>query len=186
MKHKLSLYIPDTMDNWSLTIQDTSVYTDLIPVSCPTLQIQLPGFTTATTVNDTTMPNPLAPGFIRQFTACDLDVQTESCGTRFDCLPDGIYVIRYSVSPNDIVYVEYNHLRIVQALITWNEKLCELEVAPCDPPSEKKARLDELMQIKVFLEAAKNMVEFCSKPNEGMEIYNYALKRLKKLDCQTC
>lgn len=186
MKHKLSLYIPDTMDDWSLTIQDTSVYTDLIPISCPTLQILLPGFIKATTVNDTTMPNPLVPEFTRQFTACDLDVQTQSCGTRFDPLPDGIYVIRYSVSPNDVVYVEYNHLRMVQGLKKWNEKLCELDMAPCDPPSEKKAKLDELMEIKAFFEAAKNRVEFCHKAEEGMELYNYAMKRLRKLNCQTC
>ena len=66
MKHKLSLHIPDTMDDWSLTIQDTSVYTDLIPISCPTLQILLPGFVRATTVNDTTMPTP--PSWSRCYT----------------------------------------------------------------------------------------------------------------------
>lgn len=186
MKHKLSLHIPNTMDDWQLVIQDTSIYADLIPVSCPTLQIQLPGFITATTVTDTTIPNPLAPGFIRQFTACSLNVQTESCGTRYDCLPDGIYIIKYSVSPNDVVFVEYNHLRITKALKQWNEKLCELDMAPCDPDKEKKAKLDELMEIKAFLESAKNRVEYCHKANEGMELYNYAKKRLDKLDCKTC
>ena len=186
MKHALSLHIPNTMNDWSLTIQDTSVYTDLIPISCPTLQILVPGFVNAVTVNDESMPVPLEPRFTRTFTACDLDLQTQSCGTRFDCLPDGIYVIKYSVSPNDIVYVEYNHLRIVKALKMWNEKLCELELAPCDPPSEKLAKLEHLMKIKAYLEAAVNKVEFCHKPKEGMDLYNYALQLLKKLDCSTC
>jgi hypothetical protein len=186
MKHKLSLHIPDTMNDWSLTIQDTSVYTDLIPISCPTLQILVPGFVKAVTVNDTSMPDPLEPRFNRTFTACDLDLQTESCGTRFDCLPDGIYVIKYSVSPNDIVYVEYNHLRIVQALKKWNQKLCDLELAPCEPSAEKKAKWDELKEIKGYLEAAKNMVEFCHKAKKGMDLYNYAKKLLDKLDCTTC
>jgi hypothetical protein len=186
MKHKLSLHIPDTMDDWSLTIQDTSVYADLIPITCPTLQILAPGFIKAVTITDTTMPNPLGPYFNRTFTACHLELQTEACGTKYECLPDGIYTIRYSVSPNDVVYVEYNHLRMVKALTKWNTKLCELEVAPCDPTTEKKAKLDELMQIKSYLEAAKNMVEFCHKADKGMDLYNYALKRLNKLDCQTC
>lgn len=186
MKHKLSLHILDNLDDWSLIIQDTSIYTDLIPVSCPTLQILLPGFIKAVTINDNTMPTPLSPNFIRNLNACDLGVQKENCGTTFDCLPDGIYVIKYSVSPNEYVYVEYNHLRIVQGLNKWHEKLCELDMAPCDPMSEKQAKFDELMQIKGYFEAAKNKVEYCHKGKEGMDLYNYAMKRLRKLDCSIC
>ena len=174
------------MNDWVLTIIDTSVYAELIPVSCPTLQVQVPGFNTATMVNDQTMPTPLAPDFMRKFTACNLGLQKEDCGTRFDCLPDGIYVIKYSVSPNDIVYVEYNHLRIVKALKQWNEKLCELDTLACEPFAEKKAKRDLLIDIKADLESAVNMVEYCLKPTQGMELYNYALERLRKLDCQTC
>jgi hypothetical protein len=174
------------MNDWSITIQDISVYAELIPISCPTLQILVPGFVLATTVNEDTQPVPLAPQFIRTFTACDLNLQSESCGTRFDCLPDGIYVIRYSVSPNDLVYVEYNHLRMVQSLQKWNDKLCELDLAPCDPPETKKLIFAELMEIKGYFDAAKNAVENCLNPNKGTELFNYANKRLDKLNCQTC
>lgn len=185
MKHALSLIIPDTMNDWSLTIQDSSIYTNLIPISCPTLQVLVPGFIKAAIFNDTT-PVEIQSGFIVNLSACNLEIQKSNCGTVFDCLPDGIYVIKYSVSPNDVVYVEYNHLRITQALKKWNKHLCELEVAPCDPPVDKKAKLKELMEIKYYLEAAKNMVEFCHKADKGMDLYNYALKRLNKLKCQTC
>jgi hypothetical protein len=186
MKHKLSLHIPDTMDDWSITIQDTSVYTELIPISCPTLQILAPGFIKAVTFNEDTLPTPLVPRFNRTFTACNLLLQTESCGSRYDCLPDGIYVIRYSVSPNDIVFVEYNHLRMVQTLKKWNDKMCELDLAPCDPPETKKAILAELMEILGYLNAAKNAVDNCHKAERGMELFNYATKRLEKLNCETC
>jgi len=185
MKHALSLIIPDTMNDWSLTIQDSSIYADLIPVSCPTLQVLVPGFVKAATFTEDT-PVEIQPGFIVNLSACNLELQTQNCGTVFDCLPDGIYVIKYSVSPNDIVYVEYNHLRITQALTLWNKHLCELEMAPCDPPLDKKIKLQELMEIKAYLEAAKNMVEFCHKADKGMDLYNYAMKRLKKMKCQTC
>lgn len=186
MKHRLSLHFPDTVNCESITIQDTSIYSELIPVSCPTLQILVPGFVKAVTFNDVSMPLPLQPNFIWHLTACDLDLQSESCGTRFDALPDGIYVIKYSVSPNDTVYVEYNHLRIVQALKKWNEVLCELELAPCDPPETKKAIWNQLMQIHAWLLAAKNKVEFCHKPKEGMEMFKLALNKLDKLNCSTC
>lgn len=185
MKHKLSLAIPDTMNDWSMTIQDMSVYTDLITVSCLTLQVLAPGFINAVTFDETSVP-ALTPGFTRHLTACNLELQTQSCGTRFDPLPDGIYVIKLSVSPNDVVYAEYNHLRVTQALIKWKNLLCELELTPCDPPLDKKKKLAKLMEIKGMIEAAKAMVEVCHKTKKGEELFNYAVKQLNKLNCQSC
>ena len=185
MKHLLSLHIPDIMNDWALTIHDTSIYVENMPISCPTLQVLLPGFKKAATFTEDSVP-PLVPGFIRHLTACNLEVQTSNCGSVFDCLPDGIYVIRYSVSPNDLVYVEYNHLRITQALKKYQKHLCDLELAPCAPSFEKAHKLAELQEIKGYLDAAKATVDTCHKASKGMELYNYALKRLNKLDCTTC
>lgn len=185
MKHVLSLHIPDTMNDWVLTVHDTSVYTSLISITCPTLQVQLPGFTTSTTFNEDSVP-PLEGGFIRQLTACDLEVQTTDCGSTYDCLPDGIYVIKYSVSPNDIIYVEYNHLRIVQAMKKYQKHLCDLELNNCAPDKQKSAKLAELQEIKGYIDAAKASVETCHNPDKGIELYNYANTRLDKLDCKTC
>lgn len=185
MKHKLSLSFPDTMNDWSMTIMDNSTYTSLIPVSCLTLQILLPGFTKAVTFDENSFV-PLTPNFIRHFTACDLEVQTQSCGERFDPLPDGIYVIRLSVSPNDIVYVEYNYLRTTQAMLKWKARMCELDVPACDPPADIKMKLDKLMEILGKIEAAKAMVEVCHKAQKGLELFNYAVKELDALDCSSC
>lgn len=185
MKHVLSLHIPHVMNDWGLTILDTSAYTDIIPISCPTLQILLPGFTKAVTFDESSVP-PLEPGFVRTFHACDLGVQTTNCGTEYDCLPDGIYVIRYSVSPNDLIYVEYNHLRITKLMKKYQSVLCELELDTCSPIAEKSAKLDQLMEIKGYLEAAVAKVEFCHKPQKGMELYQYAKKLLDKFDCSPC
>ena len=185
MKHVLSLHMPDTMNDWALTIHDTSIYNEDMNISCPTLQIKAPGFTTATTINEDSVP-PLVPGFIRHITACTLGMQHSDCGTRYDCLPDGIYVVRYSVSPNDIVYVEYNHLRIVKAMKLYNKHLCDLKLQACSPTEVQTARLKELQEIKGYLEAAKATVEYCHNPTKGTELYTYALKRLKALDCSSC
>lgn len=185
MKHVLSLHMPDTMNDWALTVHDTSIYAEGMTISCPTLQVLMPGFIKATTINQDSTP-ALGAGFIRHLTACDLEVQTTNCGTTYNCLPDGIYVIRYSVSPNDIIYVEYNHLRITQAMKMYQKHLCNLELEACAPSKNKSVKLDELREIKSYLDAAKATVEFCHKPAKGMELYNYALKRLKALDCLSC
>jgi len=177
--HVLSLEVPTVMNTCILTIMDTSVYTDLIPVVCEQLNITVPGFQHSVQLD-------VNQGFIENITACDLNLQTSNCGTEYVDIPDGIYIIKYSVSPNDVVYVEYNHLRITKALNRYYNILCRLDVADCDPPFKIKQRLEELNFIKMYLEAAKSKVEFCHEPQKGMSLYNYALKLLNKMDCINC
>ena len=177
--HVLSLEVPTVMNPCILTVMDTSVYTDLIPVVCETLNITVPGFQYSVQLD-------VSAGFIMNITACDLNLQTENCGTEYVDIPDGIYIIKYSVSPNDVVYVEYNHMRITKALNRYYNILCRLDVADCDPPFKIKQKLEQLNLIKMYLEAAKSKVEFCHEPQKGMSLYNYAWKLLNKMDCINC
>jgi len=189
-QHILSLESPDTMNKCILRIVDTSIYSTDMGVSCPILLITVPGFSYSVQYTMSIDPSEsnimITPGFILNLTACDLQIQSTNCGTKFSDLPDGIYAIKYSVAPNEYVYVEYNHLRITNALYMYQELLCELELAPCDPPVAKKDKLMQLTLIRSYLEAAKAMVEFCHDAQKGMDLYNYAVRLLGKMDCSTC
>lgn len=167
------------MNSCILKIFDTSVYSDLIPVTCPTLNITVPGFGYSVQL-DTTQD------FVETITACDLGLQTTDCGTVNVDIPDGVYIIKYSVSPNDAVYVEYNHMRITQALNKYYNVLCDVDANACDPPFKIKQRLEELRLIFMYLQAAKGKVEFCHEPQKGMSLYNYAMKLLNKMTCTNC
>lgn len=173
------------MDNWSLMIMDTSIYTDAIPVTCPTLQILPPGFKKAITFDNTTIPT-VAPNFILKFSACLLGLQKKDCGMYFDPLPDGVYVIKYSVSPHDIVYVEYNYLNITNALIQWESLLCDLELQACANPKDKEDRSKALYDIYMKLLAAKNAVQVCGNVTRGTELLNYAVNLMNKMTCKNC
>ncbi len=105
--HVLSLEVPTVMNTCILKIMDTSVYSDLLPVTCPTLNVTVPGFNYSNQLEGAQMVEFVASGNIT-LTACDLQLQTTNCGTQYANLPDGIYIIKYSVSPNDQVFVEYN------------------------------------------------------------------------------
>lgn len=178
--HVLSLEVPDVLNTCIIKLFDTSVYATGMPVVCPTLDITVPGFNYASELSVT-------PGFNLTLTACDLGLQSNGCDTsEYANLPDGVYIIKYSVSPNEFVFVEYNHLRITQALNKYYNILCELDVADCDPPAHVEEKLKQLRAIKTFLDAAKAKVEFCHEPDKGMRIYNYALKLLNKIDCKNC
>jgi hypothetical protein len=68
----------------------------------------------------------------------------------------------------------------------YNDILCQIDLAACDPPARIKDRLEQLNMIRMYLEAAKSKVEFCHESQKGMVLYNYAVKLLKKMGCRNC
>jgi hypothetical protein len=176
--HRLGLSFTETSNENILKIEDMSVYTNLLSVTCPQLLILPPGFTTPTEIT------PL-PGFNTVFTACMLAVQTKNCDAEYSPLPDGIYAIKYSVAPNEYVSVEYNILRTVQWENKWREAICSIEIG-CLPEREKNLKLEELMELKRYVDAAKVKVERCHEASKGMLVFNYAVDRLTKEKCKIC
>jgi hypothetical protein len=188
-QHILSLEAPDTLNGCVLRIVDTSIYNSMIPVKCPALWVTPPGFNTSVQFTDSAGDGSnvvLSPGFMLNLTACDLEMQSSGCGTYYNDLPDGIYPIKYSVSPNEYVYVEYNHLRITKALIKIQKIYCDLDLGACDPPAVVDEKLKKIRLIQQFLYAAKAQVEYCLHAKKGMELYNYAVKLLDKMLCVNC
>ncbi len=180
--HKLSLEIPDTSNESILKIFDQSVYTDLIAVTCPQLLITVPGFQYSAVIPEAR----LVAGFSLSLTACDLDIQTTNCDSEMLAIPDGLYAIKYQVSPHEYVFVEYNHLRITKAKNKVYELLCELDLGDCMPNSVKKEKLNQIKDIQQMLDAAKAKIEYCHESEKGMTIYNYAIKMLDKISCGRC
>lgn len=180
-KHNLSLEVSQTLNECQMMITDTSVYGDgCINVTCPQLQITPPGFICAVSFTE---PD-IEPGFCNLvLTACDLELQTQDCDTHPNSLPDGVYVIRYSVAPNEHVYVEYNHLRVTQLLKSYYDAMCEIKDCCTKPEKETKKLLRELADVKMYIEAAKAKVEICHEPDAGMNLYNYAKSLLSKITC---
>jgi hypothetical protein len=86
--------------------------------------------------------------------------------------------------------VEYNHLRISQALVKIQELLCCLDLPLSEPQGPIKDKLREIQMLSVMLKAAKAKVEYCHNPSQGMDMYKYVMKRLTKLSCgcgcETC
>jgi len=177
--HVLSLEIPTVSNPCIFKIVDTTVYSALVGLHNPRLEIVVPGYTN-------TAELPFTPQSSPTLTACDLDLQIENCDSSFVNLPDGIYGIKYIVDPECKVYASYNHLRITCALNQYEKILCNIDAADCDPPAQVKDKLKELHLIKMYLEAAKAKVETCHENQAGMSLFNYAVKLLNKLDCKNC
>ena len=179
MKHQLSLDIPETNNTKILRILDTSVYADALPIKCGTLSITSPGFAVPVQIE-------VDPEFSSILNACQLAIYSGACTDSMPCLPDGLYIVNYSVSPNDKVYVEYHHLRMTETMNDYYQSLCELEISGCEPSAEIKAKLKELRLIKSLFDAAKAKVEYCDDTETGLDIFHYAKKMLKKYKSTNC
>jgi len=175
--HKLELDIPDTLSKCTFKLWDSSLYSEDLPTECPKVEITLPGFQLPSVITT------LKPGFTANLDACQLGIQVHNCGVQYNPLPDGVYVVRLSYSPNDQLYVEYNHLRITCALNKINEILCCLDLADCEPIEPVKSQLRQLQQLQMMLKGAKANVEYCHHPKKGMAMYNYVMNQLDKLAC---
>ena len=178
-KHILSLEIPAVSNCDLLCIKDTSQYSNELAVDCEELLITLPGYSVPVLIK-------VDSKFDMCLTACTLALQKDDCGTKQQKLPDGVYIVKYSVSPNSKVYVEYNHLRVTNLMKQYYDKLCQLDLAPCVPTSERKRLLSDLNDIRMYIDAAVAKVEYAANPNAGLELFNFAKKLLSKITCPTC
>jgi hypothetical protein len=172
-KHQLSLEVPDTNNCQVFRILDTSIYDEHVPVTCSRLEITSPGYNQPVTID-------VIQGFNLILNGCTLGIQTSGCGSVSERLPDGIYTIRYSVSPNDKVYVEYHYLKTCLITNKYFNELCKLELAACEPEADVKEDLNELRLIKSYIDAAKAKVEQCDDLQQGMDLLIYAQSRLQK------
>lgn len=177
IRHTLALDIPDTACDHVLKIWDSSTYAEHLSVECTLLSVLLPGFYQPVYIEE------LEPNFILNLTTLDLGMNS------INTLPDGIYTIRYSVSPNDKVFVEYKHLRVTCTLNEYYRELCKVNLEPCEATSEKKQKFEELRFIKMMIDSAKAKVEHCDAENKGLDMFMYAKKLLSEYQrgkCSTC
>lgn len=182
IKHILQLDVPETACENVLRVVDTSIYADpsLLPITCQELDITLPG--TSQPVYITT---GLIPNFCGVFDATDLGIDCPPGSN----LPDGLYTISYSISPNDLTKITYYHLRTTLTVNRYFGEICKLHLRECEPTSEEKQNLNDLRFIKMLIDAAKAKVEYCHAPKQGVDMLAYANKLLDKYImgcCITC
>lgn len=179
-EHKLSLEFPKTLDEGVLMIIDTSTYNDLLDVECAEIHIAPPGFSYSNKIEVDEI------GFRKNLTACDIGLQHYSCDDENDSLPDGLYKIRYSICPVDLVYVEYFHLRTTKLMNRYYNLLCEIDLSACEPTKDVRKDLDRLRDIRMYIEAAEAKIGICHDVDKGMELFKYAKKLLDKFECKSC
>lgn len=174
-QHILLLNFPSVTEEGVIVVEDISVYDDILPVMCPTLQVTPPGGNSV--IFDTS-----GTGWHTVLNACSIGLlPSTGCSESCPCLPDGIYNFRYSVAPNDQVFVEYNVMRTVQAMNRYFHLLCGLNIQCCIPDKELQYQLSQLDIIRNYILAAKLAVEECNRPEDGINILLFANTLMDKM-----
>lgn len=172
----LILDIRPTTSCKSFLIKDISVYNENLPVTCGTLSIMTPGYCKPSFYD-------VAKDFEKKINMSNLELQKAS---GFDCLselPDGIFKIKYSINPNDKLFVEYNYMNTCKINKRYMSAICDFLSNRCDlTKSEQKEKIEGLFEISSLIEYSKAAAEDCGDDDIAMELYEEANEKLKNLN----
>lgn len=163
MISQLDFYVEDILNPKVLIIKDSSFYNpDIVPTS-PEITIKYPGSTNYITT-------PVGTGFTYTINSNTIGLTRVNLADSLTVLPDGLWTIRYSICPNDELFVEYTFLRNTKQLIKYHNLFCSLEIHKCNR-KEYEIQLKLLREIKQKIDAAKYLAE-CGKYTQSIELYD--------------
>ncbi len=166
-KHKLDFEILDVKHPEYLIIADLSDYFE--DPSHPVFFIKSPNSTFHAEI-------PYTPRTTNVFNSTQLRLTCDDNGD----LPDGIYEVIISVSPNNKVYKKKIYLRTVFIEYRFNQALLALELSEC-PNRNNKDLKKKLMEIDLLLSTAKAYADECNEI-KAMDFYNLANELLAEFD----
>ena len=166
----------------SFTIKDSSVYNTVLPITCGQLTVKTPGFTCSHTFE-------VLPNFEIKVNLGNLGLQNVNDPEALKVLPEGNYEIRYSINPNDKLFVEYNYYNVCSLHNTYIKAVCKFFNNKCDmTKKEQQAEIDRLFEISNLIDYAKISAEECGDVKMADSLYEEAKDKLnsKANDCSTC
>jgi len=171
MNLQLNVEPLETCDCKTLAILDTSYY-PVTPTN-PTLVIEMPGFVP--------VQFNFVVGQVNTYNSYSLGLSTINTVDSLIDLPDGLYMLTYSVSPNDQLFETKHYLRTCQIEYKFAQKFAKT-VNYCETDSKY---MRKLQQIEVLIEGAKANAKVCN-PLKAVELYKKANELLDRLDTKCC
>jgi hypothetical protein len=171
---KLDILVIPTYSTFSLGVMDASTYpTDPPNVSSPSIKITVPGF------GNTILPFDV--NAFNLYTTANLGI-TEVGSEQ--PLPDGIYRLRYSVSPANVNYVEKTIMRTEKIQEKFNRAFLQLDLMECDGAIKTQSSVT-LNSINFFIQgsiaAGNNCAEY-----EANKLYTQADNMLNNFLKSNC
>jgi ribosome-associated translation inhibitor RaiA len=171
MPTTLNILVVPTYDLNTMNIVDASTYVGT--PSDPSIEIKVPGFDVVNipfTINDYNI-----------FTSASLQITATGVNQP---LPDGIYHLKYSITPAYENYVEKSFMRVDKLQQKFDEAFMKLDMMECDRAIKTQAKV-ELSSIYFFIQGAIAAANNCATVIAN-KLYNQADKALTtfmKNDC---
>lgn len=161
---------------------DDSQYNPKIKnIDCAQISITPPGFNEPRIFN-------VKPYFNTAFNASILGILKVKSYKDLTDLPDGVYKIKYSVSPAEELSVEYDYFRTVKLRDKFSKIACGLLDKKRDYTVNAFEDIKkDILWIDQLIDASKYKVEICCEEEKGIELYNEASYLLNKyVSCLSC
>lgn len=171
---KLDFLIIETHSPYTLAVADFSTYpANYVPVS-PTLQVTATGFPLVTLT--------FTPNTINVYTSENLGITC--AGQDIVPLPDGLYVIKYTINPAFEHYVEKTIMLTSQIQEKFDGAFMQLDMMECDGPIRKQ-RKQELDSIYYFIQGSIAAANKCANAL-ALKMYSQADKMLTNFITNKC
>jgi hypothetical protein len=133
MAEILNILVLPTYDVETIAITDISVYsTDPPTVTSPTIEITVPGYTTAVSLTFVVETTNI-------FNSTDLGLTV--AGSELP-LPDGVYCLKYTVDPAATNYVEKTIMRVDKIQEKFDEAFMKLDMMECDRAIKNQEKIN--------------------------------------------
>tara|TARA_R110000868_G_scaffold14285_7_gene66372 strand:- start:2466 stop:3077 length:612 start_codon:yes stop_codon:yes gene_type:complete len=148
---KLEILVVPTYNTLTLGIADASTYPTSPAVQSPTIEITVPGFGVVSlpfNINDFNI-----------YTSASLGIT--AVGESLLPLPDGVYYLRYSVTPAYINYVERTIIRVEKLQEKFDNAFMKLEMMECDLAIRRQQKVN-LNSIYYFIQGSIAAANTCA------------------------
>jgi hypothetical protein len=171
----------DSNNTKTFRLIDDSQYNPKIEVDCARLEITPPGFKEARIIE-------VKPYFNTVLNASILGILRVKSYKDLTDLPDGLYKIKYSIAPNEELFVEYDYFRTVKLRDKFSKIACGLLDKKRDYTVTAFEDIKkDILWIDQLIDASKYKIEICCDEEKGIEIYNEANFLLNKyISCLGC
>lgn len=166
MISQLDIYIEKILNPKLLIVKDASWYNPDVAVTNAKLDLQYPNSTSYVNI-------PVGKNFTYMINSNTIGLTNVSRSDALAELPDGIWTIKYSICPNEELFVEYTFLRNVKQLIRYHNLFCQIEIERCNR-KQYSEDLETIRGIKDIIDAAEYLANDCGKYEKAIELYDYA------------
>lgn len=175
MAEKLGITIIPTYDTRTIAVADITNYSTNPPeVINPTIEIKIPGV-------EVVVVKPFKVGEINVFDSTDLGLTT--AGNETD-IPDGMYTIKYTISPPLVNLVEKSIVRVEKLQKKFDSAFMTLDMMQCDGAIKTQDKM-ELNTIYFFMQGTVAAANSCSVVTAA-RMYDLANRMLDKFLSGQC